>query len=585
VSLIGRSMSCRDWIFTAMKRLLLLELTLVLGASATTYNVGPSQSYATLGAVPWYTLAAGDVVNIYYRSGCYAEKFLVSTQGTSWANPITVQGVNDPSTGNRPCITGLNAIQGGTSHDRWSGAANAQFSESLYVVGISLQAGASNGPTYIVLNNLEITGAAAGANYTADDGSTQQYLAGVAGVRIVNGDHIRIQNCYVHGITGNGIFGKPNGSYPGTMADIELLYNHIAGNGQSGSYGVHNSYLEADQSLYLGNLYEPLVAGAAGSDLKDRSAGTIVSYNRFNGSAARFIDLVEPQDGWPIFGSRPYYGYDFVFGNIISINAGDANFAAVGTPIHYGGDQGATQYYRNQTLSFYDNTYVYVANTADVWKTSLFQPELPTAIMAIQNNIFLYLPRTNGGGLPEIDWSGNNNVAPTGAFQFGVNWVSPGWHMAFTYGAPFVGTSSGAPNLISPSNNQSPLNNPTAGDFTLPASSAAIGSAGALGAVVTNNPEGGNYTPAQQYQFDQQTVRRTSLADLGALAYAGLPALTCDLNGDGVVNSLDVQIAIAQVLGASPCTNAALAQPGVCNIVDVQRVINASLGEACRAGP
>src|ERR1700678_4062843 len=148
--------------FFAMKRLLLLELTLLLGASAATYDVGPNQNYATLGAVPWYTLAAGDVVNIHYKSGCYAEKFLISTQGTSWANPITVQGVNDPATGNMPCITGLNAVQSTTSHDRWSGSANAQYSESLYVVGISLQSAASNGPAYVILNNLEITGAAEG---------------------------------------------------------------------------------------------------------------------------------------------------------------------------------------------------------------------------------------------------------------------------------------------------------------------------------------------------------------------------------------------------------------------------------------
>ncbi|HTC91556.1 MAG TPA: hypothetical protein VK686_24795, partial [Bryobacteraceae bacterium] len=247
---------------------------------------------------------------------------------------------------------------------------------------------------------------------------------------------------------------------------------------------------------------------------------------------------------------------------------------------------GYPQYYRNQTFSFYDNTYVYVANTPDVWKSAIFQPELSTAVVDVRNNIFLFLPRTSGGGIPEIDWSGNNNGPPTGAFQFGVNWVSPGSNMAFTAGTAFTGTSSGASNLISPSNNKSPLNYPTAGDFTLPAGSVAIGAAGALGAVVTSNPEGGNYTPTQQYKFDEQTVPRTSLADLGALAHAGqAPVLPCDLNGDGVVNNLDVQIAIAQALGTSACGNAALQQNGVCNVIDVQRVINAANGQVCRVGP
>src|ERR1700733_6591516 len=102
-----------------MKRLLFLTLALTTSLSAKAYNAGPSQAYTTLGTVPWSTLAAGDTVNIYYNpSGCYAEKFLISTQGTSWANPITVQGITDPTTGNKPCITGLNAVQGSTSKDR-----------------------------------------------------------------------------------------------------------------------------------------------------------------------------------------------------------------------------------------------------------------------------------------------------------------------------------------------------------------------------------------------------------------------------------------------------------------------------------
>jgi hypothetical protein len=284
---------------------------LVLGACipvcAATYAVGPGQAYTTLGAVPWYKLAAGDFVNINSNGGCYAEKFLISTQGTSWSNPITVRGIRNAQ-GKIPCITGLNAVQSTTSKDRWSGAASAQYSESLYVVGISLQANLTYGPAYVVLSNLEITGAAQGAPYTADDGSKQTYGDGVAAVRILNGNHIRIQDCYIHGILGNGIFGKPNDSDPGTMADIQLIYNHIAANGVSGNYLYHNSYLEANRSTYIGNLYEPLVNGAPGSHLKDRSAGTIVAYNRFHGSAARYIDLVEPQDGWGDFGSEPYYG-------------------------------------------------------------------------------------------------------------------------------------------------------------------------------------------------------------------------------------------------------------------------------------
>lgn len=63
------------------------------------------------------------------------------------------------------------------------------------------------------------------------------------------------------------------------------------------------------------------------------------------------------------------------------------------------------------------------------------------------------------------------------------------------------------------------------------------------------------------------------------------PTPTCDLNGDGRVDTLDVQLAINQSLGVSACTNGDLDKSGRCDVVDVQRVVNAALGGACRIGP
>jgi hypothetical protein len=60
--------------------------------------------------------------------------------------------------------------------------------------------------------------------------------------------------------------------------------------------------------------------------------------------------------------------------------------------------------------------------------------------------------------------------------------------------------------------------------------------------------------------------------------------LSCDLNGDGVVNVLDVQLATNQVLGYATCGSADLIGNGQCTIVDVQRIISASLGAACHLG-
>jgi hypothetical protein len=67
-------------------------------------------------------------------------------------------------------------------------------------------------------------------------------------------------------------------------------------------------------------------------------------------------------------------------------------------------------------------------------------------------------------------------------------------------------------------------------------------------------------------------------------AVGSTTTLTCDLNHDGVVNALDVQLAINQALGLAACSSADLQQNGTCSVIDVQRVITASLGGACIIG-
>jgi len=76
--------------------------------------------------------------------------------------------------------------------------------------------------------------------------------------------------------------------------------------------------------------------------------------------------------------------------------------------------------------------------------------------------------------------------------------------------------------------------------------------------------------------------------DIGAYEYfSGTQSQfsPCDLNQDGAVNSLDVGSAIAQAVGTAACGSADLQHSGSCNIVGVQRVTNASMGQACRVGP
>jgi hypothetical protein len=60
---------------------------------------------------------------------------------------------------------------------------------------------------------------------------------------------------------------------------------------------------------------------------------------------------------------------------------------------------------------------------------------------------------------------------------------------------------------------------------------------------------------------------------------------TCDLNDDGVVNVVDVQMEINAALGLRACGAGDLNGDGVCDATDVQRIEQALLGQGCQVGP
>jgi hypothetical protein len=78
-------------------------------------------------------------------------------------------------------------------------------------------------------------------------------------------------------------------------------------------------------------------------------------------------------------------------------------------------------------------------------------------------------------------------------------------------------------------------------------------------------------------------VRSLFVASLLSVAAWGQTGNACDLNQDGKVDAADVQAAINASIGLSTC-NANIYGAGVCNVVVVQRVVNASLGGACLTG-
>ncbi len=58
----------------------------------------------------------------------------------------------------------------------------------------------------------------------------------------------------------------------------------------------------------------------------------------------------------------------------------------------------------------------------------------------------------------------------------------------------------------------------------------------------------------------------------------------CDLTGDGNVDVADVGAAVSMAVGQSPCVGT-VSGTGTCNVVGVQRVVNAQHSGDCATGP
>jgi len=482
---------------------ILLPLILAWPTYAKTYDVGPGQRYENIGSVPWNSLQSGDKVQIHYRSEPYREKFLISSRGTATAH-ISVVGISGAN-GEQPVVSGAQATTGTNMTYRWS---TPEYQQSLGVVEIGYR---TNGPKpgFIDVVNLTITGAVSSNTYTAQDGSTQAFVKDACGIHIYGAEHLFFSHMTITG-NANGFFAKSGGDETFVSRDITVENSFIYGNGVIGSFLQHNFYTESDRVTVQGNRFGMLITGALGSILKDRSAGSVIRYNWFP-TAARMLDLVEPQDGYTVLCALPYYGQDFVYGNIFYSNGTDP--AEMTKPIHYGGDSG-TGFERRGPLYFYQNTFVLERNQQEGWKMAIFEVTRNTAKIEIWNNIFANFPRTAGSPRIEMDVSGG-----TGSFIFGPNWVSPDWHMSFTGYPAFTGTVMGADHLISLSANDPGFVNVSAQDFHLTAKSGALNVAEGLPTAVKTNPLGTDFEALLQYKDPAQTEPRRSVRndhDLGA---------------------------------------------------------------------
>jgi len=461
----------------------------ILPANGITYEIGDGKPYSSIGAVPWESLLAGDTVLIYWRATPYREKWVVGRTGTPGA-PLVVRGVSGPG-GALPVIDGENATTR-LALDYWNEPRSV-----IKIGGSSIPADMV--PRYVVVENLDIRGARPPNSFTNDSGGVQTYSANAAAIHVERGEHITIRNCILRD-SGNGLF--VTSSDDEAASDVLVEGNYILGNGNAGSIFEHNVYVAGIGMVFQYNRFGPLLSGAGGNNLKDRSAALVVRYNWIEGGN-RQLDLVDGEDS-VLIRSNPGYTATHVYGNLLVEPAGAGNKQIV----HYGGDSGATGNYRNGTLYFFHNTIISLRTDS----TTLFRLSTNANHCDARNNI-VYVT-TAGSGLAMLD--------SDGVLDLSHNWLKPGWRDSFGGLSGEIhddGTSieTSTPGFEDFANQ----------DYELATGSACIDGATALPPAIL--PEHDVILEYVKHQSSRGRVRSGASSDLGAYEAAGpvvIPAVS-----------------------------------------------------------
>ena len=376
--------------------------------TGTRYDLGGGNNdYTNAEDVPWDSLEAGDVVNVW--PGTYPLTCRISGQGTQ-TNKIVINGV--VVNGSAPTFTGLNAPSAADiTLENWSTYADFVEGLGVFILFRSQSDTAPHKPSHITFQNLKIEGAKYNTSYTAVGGGSKLYATGAAAVYAPGAaaDDILVQNCEITG-NSNGLFCNSTGAdttQSGTSSDSVSINWTIRGNkihlnGNASRDREHNLYIQCENPIYEGNWIGPLVDGALGSAVKDRSSGTIIRYNTIY-SAARLLDIVDSEGAFGYFATSDLDKYDscHIYGNIL-INDWDAypDGPHSGASIHWGGDTGVIDPLLTRsiahlgTMYFFYNTVIIRADNTDVWNYRLFDSEFGNTFEC-RNNIFNVLGTTN----------------------------------------------------------------------------------------------------------------------------------------------------------------------------------------------
>ena len=384
-----------------MRALVVALLLAASAAGAATYDVGPGQPLATIGAVPWAALVPGDLVQIHWQPLPYREKWVICRQGTQ-AQPIVVRGVPGPG-GLLPVIDGEDAVTA-PGLDFWNDERGI-----IKIGGASVPADLM--PQWIVVELLEIRGSTTARTFTDDRGAVRSYAANAAPLYVEKCEHLVLRGLELHD-SGNGLFiGSPDLE---PTRDVLVEFCRIWDNGNVGSAFEHDSYTAALGITFQYNWYGWTKLGANGNNLKDRSAGLVVRYNWID-AANRQLDLVDAEDS-SVIANDPSYRDTYVYGNVLAERDGAGNRQVV----HYGGDSGVETQYRKGTLHFYNNTVI--SDRTD--RTTLFRLSTNEERCDARNNVIHVKPTAAAGNTLAL-------LDDIGVLDWSHNVMRPGWVVAF----------------------------------------------------------------------------------------------------------------------------------------------------------
>lgn len=329
-------------------------------ASAESYRVGPEESLRSLSQVPWSRLLPGDTVEILYRPEPYRSKVSLSQRGTQ-EKPIVIRGIPGPA-GELPILDGKDAVT----------PPGLDFPGE--VRGVVVIGPPSDNyftmPGWITIENLEIRGARKGSFFLGRKGLAE-FTEPASAIYVEKGENLVFRNCRMHDC-GNGFFS--NQETKSILVEGCTLY----GNGNKGSIYEHNSYTETDGITFQTCRFGPLLPGAGGNNLKDRSAGLVVRYCVIEGGNKQ-LDIVDAQEG-AYLRDRPNYDVAFIYGNVLIEYEGNDNNQIC----HFGGDSGPPEHNRKGPLWFCNNTVASFRKS----KTCLFRLTTNQQQAIVANNIF-----------------------------------------------------------------------------------------------------------------------------------------------------------------------------------------------------